>query len=260
MSDSGPRPVFDGRPNLPIDDEIERRLQDFFKRHKIDERVILRNFPLYVRRVVLKRFLAHYELFRRVVHLPGDIVELGVYRGTSLLEWANFLESRNIGDRTRRVIGFDNFGGFRRLDPEDGPPSPGAEKVPGGFDCRDLEKQLGEIIEIFDADRFIPQKPRILLVKGDIEETVPRFVKEQPGTRIALLHFDCDLYAPTLVGLRELWPLVVSGGVVVFDEYGVEPWAGESRAVDTFFSGIGYKPRWRKFDWQAAPSAYLVKT
>ena len=259
MSSPGSPSSFDGRPNLSLDDEIEGRLLDFLARYNIDTRILLRNFPLYIRRVTLKRFLAHYELFRMVVDKPGDIVELGVYRGTTLVQWANFLESRNIGDRTRRVIGFDNFIGFRRLDPEDGPPAPKAGKLPGGFDSAELEKQLEELIDIFDADRFIPQKPRILLIKGDIEETVPKFVAEQPGTRICLLHFDCDVYAPTLTGLRCLWPMVIQGGVVIFDEYGVEPWAGESKAVDEFFSEIGYSPQLRKFDWHAAPSAYLVK-
>lgn len=251
---------FDGRPNQPLDDVVEQRLVAFFEKNSIDARLILRNFPLYVRRVTMKRFLAHYELFRQVVDLPGDIVELGVYRGTTLLQWANFLECRNIGDRTRRVIGFDNFRGFRALDPEDGPPNVAAGKVPGGFDSTDLERQLDELIEIFDLDRFIPQKPRVHVVKGDIEQTVPRFVQEQPGTRISLLHFDCDVYAPTLCGLRSLWPLVVSGGIVVFDEYGIEPWAGESQAADRFFAEIGYKPSWRKFDWHATPGAYLIKS
>lgn len=252
--------MFDGRPNLlSRDDEIEQSLSQFFKRHNIDDRLILRNFPLYARRIVLKRFLAHYELFRQVINLPGDIVELGVYRGTTLLSWANFLEARNIGDRTRRVIGFDNFKGFRKLDPEDGPVCEKSGKFPGGFDCSDIEEQLDELIGIFDADRFIPQKPRIHLVKGDIEQTVPEFVATQPGTRISLLHFDCDVYAPTLVGLRNLFPLVVSGGVVVFDEYGVDPWAGESKAADEYFKEISYTPKWQKFDWQAAPSAYFIK-
>ena len=251
--------TFDGRRNLALDDEVEARLEDFVRRHGVDARQLLRNFQLYVRRQTLKKFLAHYELFRLVVDKPGDIVELGVYRGTTLLQWANFLECRNIGDRTRRVIGFDNFSGFRALDPKDGPPSERAGKVAGGFDGAGLEQQLEELIAIFDADRFIPQKPRITLVKGDIERTVPRFVAEQPGTRICLLHFDCDLYAPTRVGLEHLWPLVIAGGVVIFDEYGVEPWAGESKAVDEYFASIGYRPAWRKFDWHAAPSAYLIK-
>jgi len=72
-------------PNLSHDDLIEQRLTEFFERHHIDGRLILRNFPLYARRITIKRFLAHYELFRQVVDKPGDIVELGVYRGTTLV-------------------------------------------------------------------------------------------------------------------------------------------------------------------------------
>src|SRR4051812_27999611 len=90
---------FDGRANWSHDDEIEQLLVEFFERYKIDSRLLLRNFPLYVRRVTMKRFLAHYELFRQTIDLPGDIVELGVYRGTTLVQWANLLECRNVGDR-----------------------------------------------------------------------------------------------------------------------------------------------------------------
>ena len=79
--------------------------------------------------------------------------------------------------------------------------------------------------EIF---RFMPYKPRIVLVKGNIETTVPNFVKENPGLRISLLRFDCDLYRPTKIALKVLWPLVVPKSVVIFDEYGIRPWEGES--------------------------------
>lgn len=251
--------VFDGRPNWTLDDRIESRLDAFFQKHAVDPRLILRNFPLYVRRVTLKRFLAHYELFRRTIDLPGDIVELGVYRGTTLVQWANFLEARNIGDRTKRVIGFDNFRGFTKLHAKDGPKDTRAGKTDGGFDSRELEAQLEELIAIFDADRFVPEKPRIALVKGNIERSVPDFAAKHPGLRISLLHFDCDLYAPTKTGLEHLWDKVVPGGVVVFDEYGIEPWAGESQAVDEFFKERGLKPRLQTFDWHATPGAYIVK-
>lgn len=259
MSEETTSTMFDGRPNWRHDDKIESLLSAFFERHNIESRVILRNFPLYVRRVALKRFLAHYELFRRTIKLPGDIVELGVYRGTTLIQWANFLEARNIGDRTKRVIGFDRFSGFVRLDPQDGPEALSAGKTKGGFEAKQLEAELEEIIAIFDRDRFIPEKPRILLVKGDIEETVPKFISEHPGLRISLLHFDCDLYAPTKVGLECLWDKVVTGGIVVFDEYGIEPWAGESEAVDEFFAKRGVKVKLETFDWHATPGAYVVK-
>jgi hypothetical protein len=37
---------------------------------------------------------------------------------------------------------------------------------------------LQDAITIYDKDRFIPHKPRIILVDGNIEESVPRYVKE----------------------------------------------------------------------------------
>jgi hypothetical protein len=249
--------IFDGRRNFAADDEIERMLEEHFEKYEISKREIWRNFAIYSRRVFMKRFLALYELYRQVADLPGDVVELGVYRGNSLMAFANFMEIRNMGDRHRRVIGFDNFKGFGDLDEKDGAEKPEFGKTGGGFASRDFEEPLRDAIAIFDADRFIPYKPRILLVKGDIEETVPRFVAENPGTRIALLHFDADLYRPTLVALERLWPLVVPGGIVAFDEYGIPPWEGESRAVDEFFAGKAM--RLRRFDWTSNPGAYVVK-
>ncbi|MEQ8396087.1 TylF/MycF/NovP-related O-methyltransferase [Thalassobaculum sp.] len=248
---------FDGRKNFAADDEIERMLEDHFAKHGITHREIWRNFAIYTRRVFMKRFLALYELYRQVMDLPGDVVELGVYRGGSLMAFANFMEIRNMGDRQRRVIGFDNFRGFGSLEAKDGKEVPEVGKRDGGFDSEDFETALRDAIAIFDADRFIPYKARVELVKGNIEETVPHFVENNPGIRIALLHFDVDLYRPTLSALEILWPLVVPGGIVAFDEYGIPPWEGESRAVDEFFADK--KVKLQRFDWSSNPGAYLVK-
>jgi hypothetical protein len=248
---------FDGRIKYPLDDEIESLLEEHFRRFGTERLDMLRNFQLYVRRALLRRFLAHYEIFRMTVNLPGDVVELGVFRGTSLMSWANFLEIRNIGDRSKRVIGFDIFSGFPELDARDGPPDVTVGKAPGGFDMRSSEQELRDVISIFDRDRFIGFKPRVILVKGNIEETVPRFFADNPGIRISLLHFDCDLYKPTKRALDVLWPLVVPGGVVIFDEYAIAPWEGESRAVEEFFTGRAVELQ--KFDWSSSPGAYMVK-
>ena len=51
---------------------------------------LLQNFPLFSRRIHLTRFLAHYEIYKLSSHLPGSIIELGVYKGSSLLSFANF--------------------------------------------------------------------------------------------------------------------------------------------------------------------------
>jgi hypothetical protein len=207
--------------------------------------------------VFLKRFLAHYELFRPTIDLPGDIVELGVYRGASLMAWANFLEVRSMGDRAKQVIGFDNWQGFKSFHQKDGGPDQRVDKVIGGYDASVFKQVLAEAIEIYDKDRFIPYKPRIILVDGDIEETVPRYVEENSGLRISLLHVDCDLYMPTRVALETLWPRVVRGGVVVFDDYGVRPWEGESTAADEYFADKDVVLR--RFDWAHCPGAYVIK-
>lgn len=248
---------FDGRDNFTADDSIETLLERHFEEYNISKLEICRNFQIYTRRIFLKRFLAHYEFFRMVVDLPGDIVELGVYRGTSLMSWANFLEIRNMGDRQKQVFGFDNFAGFTSLDEKDGAADASVAKDISGFDASVFEDILTDAISIYDKDRFIPYKPRIKLVKGDIEQTVPKFIEENPGLRISLIHFDCDLYRPTKVALEAFWPLVVPGGVVLFDEYGIRPWAGESNAVDEYFRDR--KVAIRRLDWAPNPGGYIIK-
>jgi len=248
---------FDLRANFSADDEVEAMLEAHFMKHRISKREIWQNFQIYARRIHLKRFLAHYEYFRMAVELPGDIVELGVYRGASLMSWANFLEIRNMGDRQKQVFGFDNFRGISSLDEKDGKQDTRVEKILGGYDSTNFRESLEDAIAIYDKDRFIPYKRRVILVVGDIEETVPRFVKDNPGLRICLLHFDCDTYRPTKVGLETLWPRVVPGGVVLFDEYGIRPWEGESKAVDEYFEDK--KVNIRRLDWSPNPGGYIIK-
>jgi hypothetical protein len=247
----------DGTRKYSRDKEVEAEIARHVDRFNRGVSDLINDFPVYARRITIKRFLAHYELFRQTINLPGDIVELGVFRGHSLLTWANFLEARNIGDRTKKVWGFDNFKGFGKLSPEDGPEYSHMQKTEGGFSPGDVFEELSDLIRIFDSDRFVPWKKRIELVVGDVEETVPKFLEDHPGLRISLLHFDVDLYKPTLVGLQNLFPLVVPGGVVVFDEYGVLEWGGESLAVEEYLRGQNYTIS--KFDWNNIPGGYLVK-
>ena len=102
-----------------------------------------------------------------------------------------------------------------------------------------------------------PKKKRLELVVGDVTETVPKYVEEHPGLRISLLHLDVDLYEPTLVGLKHLYPLVVPGGVVILDEYGHEKFAGESAAFDEYFGDC--RPKDEKSRLVSNPSAYFIK-
>lgn len=249
---------FDGFKKSGLDSGIENRIANHCRDFNIDPLDAVKLFPVLARRQLLKRFLAHAELFKLVLDVPGDIAELGVFRGLGLMTWANLLEAYCIGDRTKVVYGFDNWEGFRKLSRQDGKKSLDVHKFSGGFSPKQYFKELESAINIFDSDRFIPWKPRIKLVVGDIEKTAWKFLKDNPGIRFSLIHFDCDLYSPTSSALKLFWPILSRGGVMLFDEYSIADWSGETKAVDEFFADKP-KVKIKKLAWTNAPAGYLIK-
>ena len=94
---------------------IGPRVASIFARSPDSIELKLECFPKYVRRQHLKRFLAMYELFKKILPIKGSIVECGVFRGFGLMSWAklsSMLEPENL---TRRIYGFDTFAGFPSL-------------------------------------------------------------------------------------------------------------------------------------------------
>lgn len=235
---------------------LDERYAELMARHFDRPERLVQDWLLYVKRHhQLSRLLHHYELFRMIREVPGSIAECGVFRGETLLLWGKFLEIFCMGDRSRTVYGFDHFRGLRDLQPEDGPEN--AAMFEGAYDPADDYAQLQELIELFDADRFAPRKARIQLVDGDARETIPRWAADNPGVRLSVLHLDFDLYEPTKVALEALYPRVVPGGLVVFDEYGFDNFPGETKAVEDYFGET--LPPLRKLDWFSNPGAYFVK-
>lgn len=249
---------FDGFKKSGKDSYIEDLIEKHCQKYKIDSLNAVKLFSVLARRQMLKRFLAHTDLFKMTLEVPGDIAELGVFRGLGLMTWANLLEAYCIGNRTKTVYGFDNWKGFTEFSPEDGKEIEAAHKVVGSFSPEHYYEELVEAISIFDEDRFIPWKPRVKLINGNIEETVINFVKENPGVRFSLIHFDCDLYKPTKVALETFWPVLSRGGIMLFDEYAIPDWPGETKAVDEFFA---CKPsvKINTLPWTNTPAGYIIK-
>ena len=218
---------------------------------------VIENFPLYLRRVNFAKTLSHILLFQRIISLPGCIVECGVFKGQSLLTFSKLADIQCAGDTLKRVIGFDTFEGFPELTDQDGAPDEKRDKVEGGWDASDFLPTLQSIVEIAQRDSFIPRFKRIELVKGDVCETIPEYVENNPGLRISLLHLDLDLFEPTLAALTHLYPLVVPGGLVVLDEYGMDGFPGESSAFDQYFGDN--RPQLEKFPFISTPGGWFTK-
>jgi len=192
------------------------------------------------------KFIAHYELFKMTMGVKGDILECGVFKGISLVRWAGFRELFSEA-RLKKIIGFDIFGNFPTTNFEEDKKLRERLISEAGESSISVE-QLNTVLDNKKINRDIE------LVKGDIVETVPRYVKNNPDLKIALLNLDTDIYEPAVVILEYLWPKMVKGGVLILDDYGVFP--GETKAVDEYFKNQSVIIR--KFDYSATPR-YIIK-
>ncbi len=191
--------------------------------------------------------LAHYELYRKIINLPGDVVELGVFKGGSIIQFATFRELLE-NERSRKIIGFDIFGEFPQVDKVD------SDKK---FINRWNEQHSGEFLSKDDLYKSLEMKNihNVELVQGDICNTVDEYFDKNPHTKISLLHIDTDVYEPSKKGLEKLYDKVVTGGIIIFDDYGTVE--GETLAVDEFLSGKGYVIN--KFPFSHTKPSYIIK-
>lgn len=177
--------------------------------------------------------LAHWELYKMITGVAGAIVECGVFKGGSLLRFAIFREFIRRSDLTmhiphgKKIIAFDTFGKFPAASySADIKPREGfiAKSGDEGFSTEQITDMLN--------DKGCGQN--IELVKGDVCQTVPEYVRNHPGLKIAILNMDTDLYEPAKVILEHLYPLIVKGGILISDNYGIFP--GETKAMKEKFN------------------------
>lgn len=194
--------------------------------------VKLENFPKYVPRQRLSRFLARYELFKMQLGIKGSIVECGVQHGGGLLAWAKLSEALEPYAIHRRVYGFDTFEGFPAIHNHDQRGHLTQNHKEGGFHPGyDVYAELQEVVEEFDNERYLRQYQKVFLVKGDARQTIPQFVADNPYLLISLLFLDFDLYEPTKVALETFLPRMGKGSLLVFDEINNAWWPGATQAL-----------------------------
>ncbi|ADO77994.1 TylF/MycF/NovP-related O-methyltransferase [Halanaerobium praevalens] len=172
----------------------------------------------------LAKLISHYELYKSIIDLPGNIVECGVFKGASLIRFSSFREMLE-NYYSRKIIGFDIFGEFPR-------PNKASEN-----DIEFIEKfenNAGNGISVEELDKILKHKNfrNYELVKGDIIKTIPEYLIKNPELKISLLHIDVDVYQPTKFVLENLFDKVVKNGLIVLDDYGKV--AGATKAVDEF--------------------------
>jgi len=190
----------------------------------------VRNFTKYVPRQNLTDFLAKYEIFKKIINVQGSIIECGVFKGYGLMTWANLSSIFEPYNHQRKIIGFDTFNGIPNLSEED--KTSISENCYEGALNSNAYDDLTKCINIYDMNRALPHINKVFLHRGDITETVPKFIEENPHIVVSLLYLDAVVYEPTKTALQHIVPRMPKGSIIVFDELNAELWPGETIAVD----------------------------
>ena len=189
----------------------------------------IENFPKYVKRQNLTRFLALYELYKRILPIKGSIVECGVFRGFGVMSWLKFSSILEPVNLTRRIYGFDSFAGFPSVSKFD--KTNIKKDLKAGDLFADSKEEIMELAGINDSTRFLGHIPKVNLIKGDATKTIPKFIKKTPHLLISLLFLDFDLYKPTKIALKNFLPKMPKGAIIAFDELDNPLWPGETQAM-----------------------------
>ena len=176
----------------------------------------------------LKKALLHYEIYKKISNVPGDIFEFGVFRGCSLIRFATYRDLFRKNYKSK-IYGFDDFGKFTQQ-------SGKKDKIFIKRWKKDLQKnsKSDSGISVKELTLIIKKKKfkNVHLIKGNILKTLPKFLKHKKNLKISLLHLDTDVYEPTLFILEKLYDKVQKGGVILIDDYGIAN--GVTRAVNKF--------------------------
>ena len=164
--------------------------------------------------ILLKNTLEMQD-FSRIIHichyvletqeLEGDMVEFGCYCGhtSKLISY--------ISEKSLYV--YDSFEGLPDSE----------EKLPG-----EMKTSLDLLCENFVYDSIrIPH-----IRKGWFSDITP----DQVPDKISFAHLDGDLYISIIDPLKLIYDRMVTGGVILVDDYGDDVyWPGAKKAVDNFF-------------------------
>ena len=169
-----------------------------------------------------------FELATKAAKVNGAVLEFGVRHANSTRQLAALAK--------QDVHGFDSFEGI----PEDW-----HEESKGSYSTRGA----------------IPKVPNnIHLHAGWFDKTLPKFL-EANTEKARLINIDCDIYSSTKTVLDLLNPRIVSGTVIIFDEYiGNQHWReDEFKAFKEAVKGYGWQYEYIAFSFFTKQVVIIIK-
>jgi hypothetical protein len=169
------------------------------------------------------RFYSLTQLFGKTLHLEGLMAECGCFRGLSSFILCSTLKHVDAAFAGKDYRIFDSFEG---LSP------PQAEDAVTGIDSESERVRINTVPGRFAASlevvkRTLVDFPAIAWYPGWIPSAFPN----EPNARYRFVHVDVDIYQPTRDSFEYFYPKLVSGGIIVSDDFN---WPGARKAIEDF--------------------------
>ena len=203
---------------------------------------------------LLGKMLLRYDFFSKVKELPGDIVEIGVFKGSGIATFSKFIEIY-CPNSNKKIVGFDIFdvNSADEILKKDGEFS--KDKMQTVYSkVNESELTINSVSNRLDLMNI---NKKYILIEGDVADTIPIFLKENPGFKISMLYIDVDLERPTYIALKYLWDRILPGGIILFDEYEYHKF-DESVGVDKFLKEFNLPYDLKSTNFMA-PTAFMIK-
>jgi hypothetical protein len=211
----------------PKDRDAYQQVSKAWSESEINDLDKLEAFARFSTKRSIARFLVKTEIFKRILNINGSIVECGVFNGAGLFSWAALSEIYEPVNHTRKITGFDTFGGFPSVTNEDNLSNYKSKKGDLRGDTLDALKQS---VLKHNLERNLGHIEKVELIKGDFMETGGGWLSSNPHVLISLLYLDFDLYEPTMEALKLFIPRMHGGSIIAFDELNCGNFPGETLA------------------------------
>lgn len=204
------------------------RIRQMYHEHPLPNDEVLTNIGLFMRATQVAKVLYLDELYQQIEQLPGVIFEFGVWWGANLALFQSLRSVREPYNWTRKIVGFDTFAGYPEPTATDGD---SVHAVAGGYRVTENYKDyLTGLLRAHEQDNVMGHMQKFALVEGNVEDTLPAYLADNPQTIISLAYFDLALYAPTKFCLAQIQPYLVQGSIIAMDELNSPDFPGETQA------------------------------
>lgn len=98
------------------------------------------------------------------------------------------------------------------------------------------ENYLEKLMEYHEKNNVLANLKKHTIIKGNVIDTASSYFNNNPEDIIALAYFDLALYEPTLECMKAIKPHLITGSVILLDEFSSKEYPGETIAFKEVFN------------------------